>query len=267
MYDLGDMGDLRLSGGARGLVALLTPGATALAVYTPWDFDTLRQDRAGTIPVTAAGQVVGQMRDVSGFGNHATAIADANRMQVAEGSGLRWIAFDGVAGVYSTPTINPGAADKVQVFAAIRKLSDAAVGFLLEYSPSIDVNNGAFRVLAPHSAVPGYQFASRGTATAFAQVSSGYAAPITNVLTGVGDIAADTAILRANGTQVASSAVDQGIGAFLSYQAFIGSRGGLNSFFNGLLYALVVRWGTTNLSAAQIAQVERLLAPRAGLAF
>lgn len=47
--------------------------------YDPNDLTTLYQDAAGTIPVTAAGQPVGLMKDKSGRNNHASQTVSASR--------------------------------------------------------------------------------------------------------------------------------------------------------------------------------------------
>lgn len=47
--------------------------------YDPNDLSTLYQDAAGTIPVTAAGQPVGLMKDKSGRNNHAFQTVSASR--------------------------------------------------------------------------------------------------------------------------------------------------------------------------------------------
>src|SRR5574343_1564153 len=66
------------------------------AWYDPSDLSTMFQDRAGTTPVTAAGQTVGKILDKSGRGNHATAPSDAARpvLQVTAG-GKYYLDFDG----------------------------------------------------------------------------------------------------------------------------------------------------------------------------
>lgn len=61
-----------------GLSSLFGDGAQGFT-FEPWDITTLYQDRAGTTPVTAAGQSVGYRRDKSGRGNHEVAINDAAR--------------------------------------------------------------------------------------------------------------------------------------------------------------------------------------------
>jgi hypothetical protein len=86
-------------------------------------------------------------------------------------------------------------------------------------------------------------------------------APTTNVLTGIGDIAADTAILRVNGSQVAQDTADQGTGNYLTYPLYIGRRAGSSLPFNGQLYSLIVRFGT-NLPAATIIQTETWVGDR-----
>jgi hypothetical protein len=67
----------RGSGGSLSgiLFSASEPGFT----FEPWDITTLYQDRAGTTPVTAAGQSVGYRRDKSGRGNHQVAVSDAKR--------------------------------------------------------------------------------------------------------------------------------------------------------------------------------------------
>jgi len=75
---------------------LLFAGGTDGAWFDPSDLSTLFQDSAGTTPVTASGQPVGKMLDKSGNGNHAVQATAAKRPTYTEGSGMSWLAFDGV---------------------------------------------------------------------------------------------------------------------------------------------------------------------------
>ena len=169
-----------------------------------------------------------------------------------------YVQADGVDDAYVTPTITPGT-DKVQVFAGMRKLSDAATSIFMESSGSSVSNTGAFGIFTPDGANK-YIFLSRGTTSAFAlTTSTSFAAPVTNVFTGIGDISADTSILRIDGSQIASSVTDQGTGNFLAYPIYIYARSGGAIPFNGLDFGHAVRFGPS-LSAATIAQVERLIA-------
>lgn len=68
-----------LSGARQTLAGILFSANEPGFTFEPWDITTLFQDRAGTIPVTGAGQSVGYRRDKSGRGNHQVAVSDAKR--------------------------------------------------------------------------------------------------------------------------------------------------------------------------------------------
>ena len=171
-----------------------------------------------------------------------------------------YLGFDGSDDFLVTPTITPGT-DKAQVFAGVRKLSDAARGMLVELGNAPGLQT--WRIEAPDGpALQRYLWNSSGSSSS-STVASGYAAPITNVLTCIGDIANDTAILRVNGAQAASSTGDQGTGNYLAYPAYIGRRGGTLLPFNGRIYSLICRFGP-NLTADQIAQTEAWVNSKTG---
>ena len=173
-----------------------------------------------------------------------------------------YVLANGVNTAYSTPTITPNT-DKVQVFAGVRKNSDlgSSAVTIIESSVRSDTTDGSFMLFARDTFTPAmYEFGSRGTIFRLAgSNNASFAAPITNVLTGIGDISGDTATLRVNGTQVAQATTDQGTGNYLAYPAYIYARGGTSMPFNGLDFGHVVRFGP-NLDAATIARVESLLA-------
>ena len=172
-----------------------------------------------------------------------------------------YLKFDGVDDSLATGTIDPGAVDKAQVFAGVRKLSDAARAMFAE--TGIDTT-GAIRLEAPNAA-NNYIFTSCGSAgSPAAAVATGYSAPITNVVTGLGDIIADTTIIRINNTQIASSSTDQGTGNYLSYPLYIGRRGGSSLPYNGNLYSMILRFSAANLSDAQIASTETYVNSKTG---
>jgi hypothetical protein len=180
----------------------------------------------------------------------------------------RYLRFDGSDDWLQTNTITPGT-DKVQVFAGVRKLSDAARGVVVELSASIGTNTGAFFVDASidsANTTPGayYRYFSRGTTQGEASSSAAYPAPITNVLTGLGDISGDSAILRVNGSQAAISTADQGTGNYLAYPLYIGRRAGISLPFNGNIHQLIVRFGP-NLDAATIANAEKFVGTKTGI--
>jgi len=171
-----------------------------------------------------------------------------------------YVLANGVNTAYVTPTITPNT-DKVQVFAAVRKNSDAAAGMFVETSATASTNAGTMYITAPEltGATGDFRFKSRGSINTTPVASGTMLAPTTKILTGLGDISGDTMTMRVNGTQVAQSTADQGTGNFLAYPAYIYARGGTTLPFNGYDFGHAVRFGP-NLDAATIARVEALIA-------
>ncbi len=163
-----------------------------------------------------------------------------------------YVLANGVNTAYVTPTITPGT-DKVQGFAGVRRSDNVGYDVLIETSTSFDANNGTATI----GSTAQWIFGSKGTAGTTAAFSA--TAPITNVITGLGDISGDMATLRVNGTQVAQSTADQGTGNYLAYPAYIYARGGTTLPFNGYDFGHAERFGP-NLDAATIALVESLIA-------
>jgi len=64
--------------------------------YDPSDLSSMYQDAAMTIPVTASGDPVGAMMDLSGNGNHAIQSVSAYRPIYQTDGILHWLQFDGV---------------------------------------------------------------------------------------------------------------------------------------------------------------------------
>jgi hypothetical protein len=167
---------------------------------------------------------------------------------------------DGIDDGYQTAgNVDFSGTDKVTVFAAVRKLSDASVGIITELGPSTFENSGAF-VLSNFNdtgtASDFFIFWSKGTDNGLA-FSSGFASPVTAVLTGIGDISGSIAALRVNGTQVAQITNSQGSGNYRNDILYLLRRAGTSLPFNGNLYALIVAGGSYPLSTIQ--RVERIL--------
>jgi hypothetical protein len=173
-----------------------------------------------------------------------------------------YAAFDGVDDFLVTNVITPGT-DKAQIFAGVRKLgSDAATGILLETSVDGSNNSGTILLAAP-SGPNTYMMRSRGTINGNAVTATNYPPPITDVLTGLGDIAADLSTLRVDGSQIAQVTTDQGSSSYLAYPIYIGRRGGTTFPFNGRIYSLALRFGP-NLTTDRIAGTERTVNLKTG---
>jgi hypothetical protein len=162
-----------------------------------------------------------------------------------------YLRFDGTDDFMSTSSINPGAVDKLQVWAGVRKLQDATESVLAEMGTGGQV--GSFYLGAPRTAATAnYGLNVGGSSLVDATSASSFAAPITTVLTGTSDISGDSALLYANTVQTGQSVSDQGTGNFQAYALYVGARAGTSLRLNGRIYSLIVRYSAANLSAADI---------------
>lgn len=200
-------------------------------------------------------------------GNHRFVAAAASRPTLRQNSttGAYYLEYDGVDDYHTTNSVNFAGTDKVSVFSGVRKLSDAATGMLLELSATQSTNNGTFSIIiAGGGGVEEYTFGTRGTSSAFAATTSAeFNAPNSAVLTGLGNISGDSAILRINGAQVAQSTADQGTGNYGNYTLFFGRRGGTSLPFNGHEYSLIGIGRLTN--DLETRRIEKMLASRIGV--
>jgi len=165
-----------------------------------------------------------------------------------------------------TGTFTPGT-DKAQVFAGLRKLSDAAAGIVLESGASISSNNGVYLAAPNATAAERYSFYSRGSAPLNVNQGSNVpvvgAAPENAVITGLGDIPGDSSIIRRNGVAYAAGTGDQGTGNYSAQPLSIGARSGGAIPFNGQLYSLIDRFGP-NLPSNTITSTEAWVAGKTG---
>jgi hypothetical protein len=76
------------------------------AWYNPGDLSSLFQDSAGTVPVTADGDPVGKMLDLSGNGNHATQSVSGSRPVYRTDGALHCLEGDGVDDFLRNTTVN-----------------------------------------------------------------------------------------------------------------------------------------------------------------
>ena len=214
--------------------------------------------------VTTTGDLVAR---VTGMVNGINADQDveASRPAYGESGGLSWLQHDGSDDFLVTPSINLTGTDKVAVFCGVRKSSDAAVGALAEFGTNWGVTGNAFAVFAPGTAGATYGVRSKGAGGVGAIINTGdaYAAPTSNVLSGIFNITTDVGLLRINGAQVGSSSDDQGTGNYGNYPLYVGRRAGTTLPFNGRIYGLMVLGKTP--SAAEIAATEAWLSRLSGV--
>jgi hypothetical protein len=210
------------------------------AWYDPSDLTSMFQDSAGTIPVTASGDVVGKINDKSGRGNHATQGTTASKPIYRDVGGLKYLEFDGFDDFLATAAVDFSATDEMTVCMGARKLSDAATFVLLENT----VAAGTFRVFNL-AGVAGWTYGAQGSFGRDAVSPTTYPAPSTVVLTGYSDISADQTYLRLNGAAAGSNLGDLGTGDNGNYAVYLGRRNGTTLPFSGNVYQLVIRGKTT----------------------
>lgn len=191
-------------------------------------------------------------------------IADANTYDT-NGFPL-YLRFDGIDdSMYTPANLNLSGTDKVAVFAGVRKLSDAAIGQIAELSIEATPNAGTFIMRAPQGALAAnYAFFHRGSITlADATTPSSYAAPITNVLSGLSNLGGPSVSIRVNGAQAASSTGVVGAGNYGSYPLFIGARNNSGLRLNGQIYSLIIAGSA--VSAGNISATEQWVAGKTGI--
>jgi hypothetical protein len=238
--------------------------------YDPGDINSLFQDVAGTIPVTASGQTVALMKDKSGNNAHATQ-SDATKrptFQVYAGTDYGYLSFDGTDDFMVTSAINFTGTSVMTATAGLQ-IDTGTTGsrVALELSADTSVNIGAFYITAPSSGGD-HSFGLRGSLLISAKVAN--VNPTDDILTAQLNIGAATKELelipRLNG--VVKSGADitwggsasAGTGNFGNYALYIGSRGGTSLFYKGKFYGIVVRGATS--SAPQVTATEAWVTAR-----
>jgi hypothetical protein len=165
--------------------------------------------------------------------------------------GLR---FDGNDDGYVTNTINWGTG-KVTIFVAIRRRSDAARGTVLELTPSIDSNNGAFHLTAPNAASATFGFESKGTTLRDVVIAQAMGNP--RIITAIGDIGSGIASIQVNDGTPVTNTGDQGVGNYSDAVLHLGRRGESSLELNGDIFAVIAVGGLVSASIA--ARVRAIL--------
>lgn len=215
--------------------------------------------------VTAASTAPLQIDGVTSFTGTVSAI-DVRNVSAGQVQAPYGLQFDGVDDYMQTLQMDFSSTDTAVLCGGMRKLSDAATATFSEFSASVSANNGSMGLFAPGSVASNIAFMSKGTGLAQAVRSgSTVAAPVTGVFAGVGDISTDTALLRHNGTQVATAVTDQGTGNYGSYAWYFGARGGASLRFNGLGFGGICVGRA--VSARELDDIEQWVAFRTGVTF
>ena len=166
---------------------------------------------------------------------------------------------DGIDDGYETASIDFTGTNKVTVFAALRKLSDAANSIVVSNVNTATTATGFFALRAPSGATPNIRWQAReltGGAVQFADAT--VAANNTFIATGQTNGDTDIHSIRLNGVVADTATGDLGTGNFRAGTLqFLRNNLEPDAPFNGNLYALIVAGGSYPLSTIQ--RVERIL--------
>ena len=196
-------------------------------------------------------------------GNHAyqTTLASRPILRKNAVTGANYLAFDGVDDFLQSNNIDFTATNKVSLFAGVRRLSDAGVSTIAEFSANSVLNTNSFYLVALSNSA--LQFNSRGSGNSATTSSQRFPAPAPVVISSVGDISGKVSKIRANSGGYAVNVGDQGTGNYGNYPLYIGRRGGTLLPFNGHIYGLI---GIGKLvSDNEIVNIEKELAKRVGV--
>lgn len=217
--------------------------------WDPSDFTSMFQDTAGTVPITAAGQVVARINDKSGNNNHLLQATAGNRPTIQQdGNGLFYLDYDGTADLMAA--VGPGAL--AQPNEAIFAVFFDTLGFIRHIYDGI----GA-------SARNAILFQSDGTPQLYAGavVTAGAVISATTLYVIEGLFNGASSVMRINGT--AGSTVNPGA------QALDGIRiGGFDAGaapFDGRWYGGLVR--NAEFDATQRTNITNYMKAKCGASF
>lgn len=135
---------------AATIATLFASGAAGGA----WDFTDpamLRQDAAGTVPVTASAQPVGQARDLTGRGQHLLQPSTAAMPLWTTLPDSRPAAlFDGVDDFLSLASLDLTMTDKVTVITGVRRMASEKLRSIVGLTINPISANGSFMLCGPN---------------------------------------------------------------------------------------------------------------------
>lgn len=224
----------------------ITLTGTATGVYTAGTYSV--SCTAGSLIVTVAGLITSADLRPTNIGNNLPAYQRVTTATDYDTAGFPlYLKANGSSSAMQTNSIDFTATDKMTVVAGVRKLSDASVSLFFETSVNTAITNGTFGSAIPAgTGTPSYNWVSTGTTSQSATITTGYAAPISNVVTGQSSISTPLVNLRVNGTQAATSSGSQGTGNYGNYPLYLFARAGTSLFFNGHFYGAIIRGATTS---------------------
>lgn len=253
-----------LIGGGSGGGAPSTPatilGSDLLVWYDRTNLSSMFQDSAGTTPVTAGGQPVGRMLDLSGNGRHAIQPTAASRCLLSTDGGKNRIIYDGVDDSYYTESaVNLSAHSAITVFFAYHKLTNGDIRMLVETSPHVTTGIGSFAVVMPISTGHAINVIFNSGTADYGQVSALAGAAASLKMVGTVTIKSNVATvdeainIRINGSVVANELprTYAPSGAFGNHVMYMGRRANSSLPLLGEDYGFILAAGDVPLDKKQ----------------
>lgn len=211
-------------------------------LFDPSNLSSLYQDSAGTIPVTAEGQPVGRVLDLSGNGNHAVQANNLYRPVLnKDTNGCFSLSFNGSNQWLQVPSLNLSATDKISIFTGVYANTGSAM--IAEFSPNAASYTNAFYVVSGMDRFSQFNSLSHGDATASVNQNTGIdgVLPKLAIFTVTHDIAASISTSRINQVSGVDAVGGKGRGNFGNYPLYIGCRNSNTLFFDGRVYSMMLR--------------------------
>lgn len=223
---------------AADMLAVFSSGVRG--VWDMTDKSTLFQDTAGTVPVTASGQPVGRVNDISGNGAHIIQSTAGARPIYTEDSNGKYVLFDGIDDALQVSLAMGGAAGAT-FGAGVTGLSTASNGHVVDFNSNISQIAGSFSIRVPSGASQNNtRSAHSGPTTTSAATVTGGIVNSRTVLMSRFDLATPRIVSRVNSRLLAYGMAAIGATSFGTANLRIG-RSGTGTFgFNGRMYAACV---------------------------
>lgn len=197
----------------------------------------LFQDAAGTVPVTADGDPVGYMQDLSGNGNHATQSTSAARPIYRTDGTLHWLKFDGVDDGLQTGVIDYSSASSITVMAPVYKgRTDSAI--LTESGP-VGANTGGYLFGLGSFSSSQDVFGVNGATGDIVRSGENVVEEIA-IWTGRGSISSGLREIRKNASTLNTTTVPATPDVLGNRNLNIGARGQSSLFLKGRIFGLVI---------------------------
>lgn len=248
------------TGSAWSPARLFTTSEPGIA-YDLTDKTKLYQDSTRTTLVSANGDPIGSVTDLSGNGKHASQATTASK-PLFQG----YADFDGVDDSWATAAIDFTGTNKATVVVSATKTADRNQ-VLVELGPNTNITAGSFVLHFPADATPVNLVANRGAVALSGGIYSLPAGITAAVLTARYDLSLASylsATARVNGaeiTETPNASPDPGGGTFRNDVLTIGRR--TSAAFTGRIYRMIVIGRT--LTAAELSRAEAWCAAPAGV--